>query len=133
MGNIRHIESCSINCKSCGGSSKCAHISTNHTVRLDPIIYCLIIYDQLKERVRVVKKHSGIDTVENLLTYLDQNSAKFNREMVGNIIEIPEHVRQQHAEEHEAATRCYACQTYFTDGDDKFGKVFDHDHHTGEF
>ena len=131
VNKISHIETCAENCQDCGGSKKCGHISTNHIVRLDPIMYCLIIYDQLYEKVKNVIKYAGIDCVSHLLDYLDQNTENFETKMIGKYHEIPEITKEAHAQEHAAATRCYTCQCYFKEGCMKFGKVFDHDHHTG--
>ena len=54
---ITHGVECNNNCNKCKNRDKCSHSSTTNITRLDPIIYCMVIYDKKLDKIHKIEQY----------------------------------------------------------------------------
>ena len=125
---ITHGDDCYNNCRDCKNRVKCEHSSSLNVTRLDPIIYCMVIYDQKLDKVYKIKKYAGSDCVKKFISTLEKLEPELTNlieeDLPLNVLTKPPHFDKNNV------TECYVCLEPFTK---KCLKNEEHCHHTGKF
>ena len=125
---IAHGTECSNKCIECKNRDKCSHTSTINLTRLDPIIYCLVVYDQKLDKIYTVKQYVGNDCIKHFIKTLEMLQSELTDLISDNLPldknTIPKDFNIDNVKE------CYVCLEPFIK---KHEKNIDHCHHTGKF
>ena len=125
---ILHGADCNNNCQDCKNRDKCSHSATTNITRLDPIIYCMVIYDQKLNKVHKIKHYIGDDCIKHFIKTLEELEAELKDLIAVNLPldenTIPPDFNIDDVKE------CYVCLDPFLKSCEK---NLDHDHNTGAF
>ena len=72
INEITHMAECNNNCNECKNRDKCSHSSTTNITRLDPIIYCMVIYDQKLDKIHKIEEYVGDDCIKHFIRTLEK-------------------------------------------------------------
>ena len=125
---IAHSTECDSNCIDCKNRDKCSHTSTENLTRLDPIIYCIVVYDQKLDKIYKIEEYVGDDCVKKFIETLEKLELELTELIHVNqpldINTIPKNFNIDNEK------KCYVCLEPFIKNHEK---NFDHCHHTGKF
>jgi len=125
---IAHSTECDNNCINCKNRDKCSHTSTENLTRLDPIIYCIVVYDQKFDKIYKIEEYVGDDCVKKFIETLEKLELELTELIHVNqpldINTIPKNFNIDNEK------KCYVCLEPFIKNHEK---NFDHCHHTGKF
>ena len=107
---------------------KCSHSSTTNITRLDPIIYCIVIYDQKLDKSHKIKEYVGDDCIRHFVRSLEKLEVQLtdliNEELPLNKNTIPENFNPVNVKE------CCVCLEPFSNPGQQ---IIDHCQHNGYF
>ena len=71
---ITHGDECYNNnsCNKCKNRDKCSHSTSMNVTRLDPIIYCIVIYNQKLDEVYKILNYVGTDCIKHFISTLEK-------------------------------------------------------------
>ena len=125
---IAHSTECDNNCINCKNRDKCSHTSTENLTRLDPIIYCIVVYDQKLDKIYKIEEYVGNDCVKHFIQTLEKLESELTKlirvDLPLDINTIPKNFNIDNEK------KCYVCLKPFIKNHEK---NMDHCHHTGKF
>lgn len=121
-------------------TDRCEHASSETLVRLDPMMFCAVVWDNSKRRIVSKKIYSGEDAVQVSLNYL-YNIDKYLQDQISDIVPLDISTIPQTALDAEecyktgdAPISCYACGKEYSKRRNQANYVCrDHDHSNGKF
>ena len=130
-----------VECDQCDrNTDRCKHATSETIVRLDPMMFCAVVWDNSKRRIVSKKIYSGEDAVQVSLNYL-YNIDQYLQDQISDIVPLDVSTIPQSsldAEEcyrsREAPIVCYACGDEHHRRENQANYVCrDHDHSNGKF
>ena len=125
---IAHGAECDNNCRECKNRDKCYHTSTVNVTRLDPIIYCMVVYDQKLDKIYKIKQYVGTDCVKHFISTLEKLETELTDLIAVNLPLNPKTIPKNF--DLKNVKECYVCKDSFIKSCEK---NMDHCHHTGKF
>ena len=132
IDKIDHDKKCDASCTECSGRDRCSHSSTALLTRLDPILWCCVIYDQKHDEIFDTATYIGYDCVSKFLDFLIDYERRLTKEIdkYQQLTEDEKNLNQKHF---DSQTNCYSCGVYFNRYSANRAKRWDHCHITGKF
>ena len=125
---ISHGAECTNNCHECKNRDKCSHSSTANLTRLDPIIYCIVVYDQKLDKIYKIKQYVGTDCVKHFIKTLEELETELT-ELISESLPLDKNTIPKDFDV-DKVKECYVCLDPFIK---RHEKNIDHCHHTGKF
>ena len=125
---IAHGQNCYNNCLDCKIRKKCEHSTSMNVTRLDPIIYCMVIYDQKLDKIHKIKEYVGNDCIKHFISTLEELEPELT-DLIEEDVPLNENTKPPNYNINNI-TECYVCLEPFTK---KCIKNEDHCHHSGKF
>ena len=130
--NINHNKKCDASCVECKGRDRCSHSSTVLLTRLDPILWCCVIYDQKNDEIYDTATYVGEDCVVKFIEFLLEYERKLTKE-IDKYEHLTDEEKNRNQKLFDKQTNCYSCGDAFNRYSVNRAKRWDHCHITGKF
>ena len=132
IDKIDHDKKCDASCTECTGRDRCSHSSTSLLTRLDPILWCCVIYDQKNDEIYDTATYIGEDCVPKFIDFLLDYEKTLTKE-IDRYTALAEDEKALNQKFFDEQSNCYSCGVEFNRYSINNTKRWDHCHITGKF